>query len=187
MLSNIGSNQESLENIFKYPTQSDANNTKSSINFPRGTTNTKRGFARDAQNQQSTDSQFSQGMAYDNRPGQGVNSVYTNSTHGGGNKFQIHPLLQGNLKPSLHQQLGGHHQSKNHSMQTTLAEQIRSENRSMVLPMDNRKANDREQMMIIDNGSGNQSSDNVKAQAQDKDPNGQNQRSQGANQAQNNG
>lgn len=48
MLSNIGSNQESLENIFKYPTQSDANNTKYSINFPRGTTNTKRGFARDA-------------------------------------------------------------------------------------------------------------------------------------------
>ena len=51
MLSNLGSNQESLENIFKYPTQADANNTKSSINFPRGTTNTKRGFARDAQNQ----------------------------------------------------------------------------------------------------------------------------------------
>lgn len=49
MLSNIGSGQESLENIFKYPTQQDANNTKSSINFPRGTTNTKRGFARDAQ------------------------------------------------------------------------------------------------------------------------------------------
>ena len=40
MQSNIGSNQESLENIFKYPTQADVNNSRSSINFPRGT-NTK--------------------------------------------------------------------------------------------------------------------------------------------------
>ena len=83
-------------------------------------------------------------MAYEGRPAQAVNAVYTNSTQGGGNKFQIHPLLQGNLKQGLHQQTGGHHPAKNHSMQTTLADQIRTENRSMVLPTDSRKINDRE-------------------------------------------
>jgi hypothetical protein len=110
MQSNIGSNQESLENIFKYPTQADANNSRSSINFPRGT-NTKRGFARDAQNQQSTESQFSnQGVGFESRHVHAVGSIYNNTTStangsGGGNKFQIHPLLQGNMKSSLlHQQ-----------------------------------------------------------------------------------
>jgi len=76
------------------------------------------------------------------RPSQTVGSSYTSSVPTG-NKFLIHPLLHGSLKPNFQN-------GKTNSLPLTVAERARTDCRSMVL---DRKEDNNNEIMLVDDAT----------------------------------